>query len=192
LFTAVYPLALCAAAAKAAAIANLSDAWADREDMVQEAMIAVCQGLVYYEPARATLRTFTERIIDNRMTSLFRCRHARRRGHGRNEPLTAGANLAAPDRHLDLRADVTLILAGMSLFDRKVAAHLIDCTPAETSRCLGVSRAAVYRAIARLRLAFITAGIQPADHEMSSGECRRADGRRCQPDREIRATAGTW
>jgi len=60
-------------------------------------------------------------------------------------------------------------LARVSTFDRNVALNLIDHSAIETSQRLRVSRATVYRAIGRLRVAFMTAGLT------SVRDCRRRE-----------------
>jgi DNA-directed RNA polymerase specialized sigma24 family protein len=129
---------------------------------MQEALLAVWQGLAYYDSSRASLRTFSERAIANKLTSIVRCHCAGRRAWGPPEALAAEPPIAVPADLTWLRVDVSKILAGATAFDRAVAAHLTEYSPAETGRRLKVPRAAIYRAIGRLRIAFIAAGLHPA------------------------------
>lgn len=143
-------------------------AGADVQDLQQEAFLALLRSAHKLDARRGNWRTFTEVVIGNCMTSCIRHMYAERRGHFRNQPLEAQARcVPAPNRHLDLRADVQRVLDGVSAFDREVAWSLMDRSPSETGRDLRLSRATVYRAVGRLRLAFTRAGF-------SVGRCRAA------------------
>jgi hypothetical protein len=104
------------------------------------------------------------------MTSLVRAMRSERSGQFREEPIENLLGLAAPNIRTDLRADVSRVLAVLSPFDRNVALCLIGHSAIETTQCLGVSRATVYRAIGRLRAAFTDAGLSPLgrDHACDS------------------------
>ncbi len=131
----------------------------DREDLVQEALIGVWTALPRFDPARASLRTFVERVVANRITSLVRSARSRRTRRFGRKSLQGVLEIGTTGDHVDLRTDIRRILRRLSTFDRAVALHLAEYSAVETSRQLNVSRAAVYRAIARLRIAFIEAGI---------------------------------
>ena len=125
---------------------------------------------------RGSWRTFSERVVANRMTSLVRSMRSERSGRFREEPIENLLGLAAPNDGADLRADVARVLAGMSPFDRSVAMYLVGHSAIETGQRLGVCRATVYRAIGRLRTAFTEAGLSPwgceyaCDSERAAGE----------------------
>jgi DNA-directed RNA polymerase specialized sigma24 family protein len=159
LFARAYPLARRAAAVRSAAAIALVPS-ANREDLEQQVTIALWLALSCYDPSRASLRTFVERVAANRMASLIRSLH--HSGQFKEVPLENAFGLAAPDGRSELRTDVSRVLAGVSAFDRCVAGSLARHSAAETSRRMGVSRAKVYRAIGRLRVAFTVAGF--ADH----------------------------
>ena len=131
----------------------------DREDLSQEALLELWRKEPVFDERRAGWRTFADRVVANRLASLVRHMHSCRSGHGKEDPIEG---LEIPDvlryGDVDLRTDVKKVLAGLSLFDRNVALSLIDHSPIETSRRLRVSRATVYRAIDRLRTAFVDAG----------------------------------
>lgn len=130
-----------------------------RQDLEQEALLELWRKRPAYDPRRGSWRTFCERVVANKMTSIVRRMRSERSGQFREDPLDKVVGIAAPDRSLDLRSDVSRVLTGVSRFDRRVALCLICFTAIETSHNLGVSRATVYRAIERLRTAFVDAGL---------------------------------
>ena len=130
-----------------------------RHDLVQEGLLELLRKGPAYDPRRGSWRTFSERVVANRMTSLMRRRHSEMSGHLREEPIENLHGLEAPNEDSDLRTDVLRILARVSTFDRNVALNLVDYSAIETSQRLRVSRATVYRAIGRLRVAFTMAGL---------------------------------
>ena len=151
-------LAAVRAAMIAAAYRLPSD---DRRDLEQEALLELWRKHQAYDPRRGSWRTFSERVVANRMTSLVRAMRSERSGCFREEPIENLLGLAAPNSPTDLRADVSRVLASLSPFDRSVALCLIGHSATETTQCLAVSRATVYRAIGRLRAAFSEAGLSP-------------------------------
>ena len=154
------------AAVRAAAIVTLYRLPTDsRRDLEQEALLELWRKRPAYDAQRGSWRTFSERVVANRMTSLVRAMRSERSGQFREDPIENVLSLAAPGEHGDLRADVSRVLAGMSPFERSVARSLIGYSAIETSHRLGVSRATVYRAIGRLRAAFTKAGLSPRGHE---------------------------
>jgi len=136
-----------------------------RCDLEQEALLELWRKFPIFNIRRASWQTFAERVVANRMISVERLFRSERRGRGRDEPLDERhRKLRAPEECLDLRADVRRVLAGVSQFDQAVARSLIDYSATETGPRLGVSRASVYRAIGRLRVAFTEAGLSPHGH----------------------------
>ena len=134
----------------------------DRQDLKQEALLELWRKSPMFDARRASWRTFAERVVANRMTSLMRNVHSARCGHGKDEPLSnLGRLLPGPDNSFDLRIEVRRVLAGMARFDQAVAQSLIDYSAVETGHRLGVSRATVYRAMGRLREAFAEVGLSP-------------------------------
>ena len=154
------------AAVRAATIVTLYGLPTDsRRDLEQEALLELWLKHPAFDPRRGSWRTFSERVVANRMTSLVRAMRSQRSGQFREDPIENVLSLAAPGEHGDLRADVSRVLAGVSSFERSVARCLISSSAIETSHRLGVSRATVYRAIGRLRAAFTKAGLSPRGHE---------------------------
>ena len=160
IFERSFPVTCRLAAVRAATIASLYQLPSDsRQDLEQEALLELWRKHPAYDPQRGSWRTFSERVVANRLTSLMRKLGPERSGQLREEPIANLQRLEAPNDNPDLRADVLGILARVSTFDRDVALNLVDHSAVETSQRLRVSRATVYRAIQRLRVAFMTAGL---------------------------------
>jgi RNA polymerase sigma-70 factor (ECF subfamily) len=165
------------AGVRAATIVTLHGLPTDsRRDLEQEALLELWRKHQAYDPRRGSWRTFSERVVANRMTSLVRAMRSERSGQFREEPIENLLGLAAPNIRTDLRADVSRVLAGLSPFDRNVALCLIGHSAIETTQCLGVSRATVYRAIGRLRTAFTEAGLSPWGREYACDSERASTG----------------
>lgn len=158
-FLAIYPLARRAAQVRAAAaVARATLPTADREDLEQEVLVAVWRALPLYNPLRASLRTFVERVVATRFASLMRAR--------RRQPLLQPVQ----ERHLvgldgipavELRTDVQRVTESLPETERRLAAVLVERTPTEASRVLGISRSTVYERIRHIRRAFEQAGFGP-------------------------------
>ncbi len=143
----------------AAAVASGRVTPADREDLEQEALLALWIALRHYDASRASLRTFLERVADKRFASLLR---------RRRKPLVIerldSQRFATADGIPAVRFQVDLerVLAPLDDPDRALALLLIDHGPTEISRMLGIARSTVYARMARLRRAFLEAGYGPA------------------------------
>jgi RNA polymerase sigma factor (sigma-70 family) len=156
LFERAYPPARRAARVRAAAaVARGAIPADDREDVEQEVIICVWQALSKYDPARAGLRTFIELVVRTQLTSMLRSRRRRSEFESLDEWNTASEG---GFRESELSTDVSRVLERVSAFDRSIAGSLTHRSAAATSRSMGVSRAKVYRAIGRLRVAFTAAG----------------------------------
>jgi RNA polymerase sigma factor (sigma-70 family) len=132
-------------------------------DLRQESLLELWRKTPVFDEGRASWRTYAERVIANRLTSYMRGARARRRGHGLHESLDEIKHAPlARDEGVELRVDITKVLAKVSRFDRAVALSLIDNSPSETSQLLQVSRSTVYRSIDRLRSTFTAAGFRTA------------------------------
>jgi RNA polymerase sigma factor (sigma-70 family) len=129
-----------------------------RRDLEQEALIELWRRGPAYDARRGSWRTFSERVVANRLTSLLRSMRAKLCADFDEVRIEDCVVLAAPNQFYDLRLDVSSIVAGLPPFDRRVAVHLMDYSAVETGKHLRISRAAVYRAIGRLRIAFRAAG----------------------------------
>jgi len=159
-FAEVYPLAVRAASVRArAAVASGAVPPADREDLKQEGLMACWRALPHFNPTRASLRTFIERVVSARMVSLHRGRLCR----PRFEPLEADRHSSgcAWAQQIELRSDVGRLLDTLRVADRQLARALIERTPTEASRFLGMARSTVYERMCHLRAAFADAGLHP-------------------------------
>jgi len=159
-FEEVHPLALRVVGARArAAVASGVVPPADREDLQQEGLMACWRALPHFNPTRASLRTFIERVVSARMVSLHRARLCRLRF----EPLDTDrySSGCAGAQQIDLRSDVGRVLDTLRVADQQLACALIEHTPTEASRFLGMARSTVYERMRHLRTAFADAGLQP-------------------------------
>ncbi len=159
-FDQALPLALRAVQVHAAAaVATGRVTPADREDLEQEALVALWMALPHYDASRASVRTFLERVADKRFSSLLR----RRRSALLIEHLDSHRFATADGiPAVQFRVDFERVLAPLGDPDRALALLLVDHGPTEISRMLGIARSTVYARIARLRRAFLEAGYGPA------------------------------
>ena len=142
---------------------------ADREDLEQQVAVRVWLAVGRFDPARGSLVTFVESVARNEVASFLRSR----RYQHLEESLEAHERvLTAPDRRHDACIDIRRVLSTVVSADRAVAALLTESTVTETGCELSISRAATYRAIQRLRAAFISAGLCSASwrHRCRGGQ----------------------
>ncbi|MBM3745717.1 MAG: sigma-70 family RNA polymerase sigma factor [Acidobacteria bacterium] len=158
-FQQAYPMALRAAQVRsAAAVATAGLPAHEREDLEQEALMAVWRALPQYDPSRACLRTFIERVIASRFASLLRAR----RRQLTLVPLD-GQHLVTRDGIpvVEFRNDLQRVVGSLAERDRRLTLRLMEHTPTETSRSLGIARSTVYEHLRRIRTAFVDAGLGP-------------------------------
>lgn len=162
MFRQAYPLARRAAQVRAtAAVLCGAVLLADRGDLEQEALMACWRALPRFDPKRASLRTFVERVVAARMISLHRSRHCR----PRFEPLdhqhhpVVGNSWA---KGIELRSDVYRVLGTLQDGERRLALTLTAHSPTEAGRLLGIARSTVYEGMRRLRVRFEDAGFGPS------------------------------
>jgi DNA-directed RNA polymerase specialized sigma24 family protein len=127
-------------------------------DLEQEGLLELWLKRSAYDVRRGNWPTFSERVVANKLSSLVRRMHSKRSGQFREEPLKNFLHLPSQNDQCELRAEVAEVLSRVSPFDRAVARCLIDNSAIETSGELSVTRAAIYRAIGRLRITFTGAG----------------------------------
>ena len=80
-----------------------------RHDLEQEALLELWRKRQAYDAQRGSCRTFSERVVANRMTSLVRRMHSERSGQFREDPLESLVGLAAPNDGAELRIDVSRV-----------------------------------------------------------------------------------
>ena len=159
LFLEAYPLAQRAAEVRSAATVRLLRAIGiDREDLEQEVIIAVWRALRTFDPVRASLRTFIERVVATRVSSVTRRAIAQKRTRPDfAAPLEGTVKIAVT---VELHVDVRRALRTLSLADQKMARLLLVYKPAEIARECGISRAAVYRSRERIAAALKDFGLK--------------------------------
>jgi RNA polymerase sigma factor (sigma-70 family) len=155
LFDLAYPLAQRAANVRASAIPRYD--YFDREDLEQDAFAAVFAALERYDESRASLRTFVESVASNGVASTLRRARSSKRTIADYWPVAEPPRLSLI---IELRLDMNRVLRTLERGDLTVARLLEEYRPAEIARALGISRAAVYRSIDRIRDAFIEAGLK--------------------------------
>jgi RNA polymerase sigma factor (sigma-70 family) len=159
-FEQAYPIAVRAAKVRAtAAVISGAIPIADREDFEQEGLTACWRALPQFDPGRASLRTFIERVIASRISSVARA--------ARQSPVQVPLEEAGPQpidsgvgAH-EFHADIQRLSSAFCCRDRRLVFLLLEYTPAEAGRMLGVSRSTVYDRILRLRPSFVAAGLVP-------------------------------
>ena len=149
-FAEAIPYILRAArASSVSAIAAIGDGALQRDDLVQEALIAVWRRLGRYDSSRASLQTFVDRIVKSTIrTVLRRQRAAKRSKHDRSEePGSVDFRV-----QFDVKIDIHRALRCLASLDLRVARLLLrEYRPTEIARILKISRTAVYRSIERIR-----------------------------------------
>lgn len=161
-FEQFYPVSHRLASARAAAMVRHYGLPSDtRNDLAQEVLLTLWQKRSAFDPGRGSWRTFAEKVAANKLASLARNMRSQRSGCFRTHPLDEVFHAKAPDAPYETHADVWGVLASVSPFDRSVAICLTQHSVIETCQNLGVRRASVYRAIERLKAAFVAAGVGP-------------------------------
>jgi RNA polymerase sigma factor (sigma-70 family) len=158
LFLKAYQLARRAAKTQSSsALRVLSAIGIDCEDLEQEVVTALWLSLGRFDPLRASLPTFVERVVATKTTSLVR------RGLAQKRTRVSPENPAARPVHVsvtvELHVDVPRVFRRLSPADEKVARMLLEYKPAEIARKLRCSRAAVYRSMDRIRRTLLALGL---------------------------------
>jgi RNA polymerase sigma factor (sigma-70 family) len=159
LFLEAYPLAQRAAAVRSAAtIQALRVMGLDRADLEQELIFAVWHSLRRFDPLRASLRTFVEKVISMKTVSILRNGRAQKRVAKDSEPLNIGSVQVTV--RVEFRVDVSRAIKTLCFGDQLLARLLLHYTPAEIARKLGCSRTAVYRSLDRIGAVFRKFGLE--------------------------------
>ena len=140
----------------------------EQEDLEQELALHLVGRMRRYDPARASERTFADRVLTNRASGLLDHARARKRDRRREEPFVDGL----PDRgleelrerlwdaeRLDLELDLRDGLAALDEADREVAELLCVYSVAEVSRKTGLSRQRVRTICGRVREHLLARGL---------------------------------
>jgi RNA polymerase sigma factor (sigma-70 family) len=157
-FLRIYSLAVRTASVHAA-IRSAQLTGIERQDLIQDALIAVWQALRKYDASRASLLTFIEVVVRTRTASTLRSFRTRRQ----LEPV-ADLNLITHGNfgNIELRTDVCQVINRLGANDRRLARLLAEHSPTEVSRILGIARSTLYEGIGRIRVAFTKAGLTPS------------------------------
>jgi RNA polymerase sigma factor (sigma-70 family) len=159
-FELAYPIAVRAARVRAtAAVVSGAILVADREDCEQEGLTACWLALPRFDPGRASLRTFIERVVATRIASLVR---TARRSPVRVPLSAAGPRPTGSGAELqELCADVERLSSAFGGRDQQLILLLLEHSPAEAGRMLGLPRSTVHEHILRMRRIFVAAGFVP-------------------------------
>jgi len=157
IFLEASPLARRAARVRSArAVGLLRTLGLDSEDLEQEALITLWRAVSRFDPDRAALRTYVERIVESTVASVLR--------RGCTQKRTPNAASHSEPLHtlvsLELRLDLDRILNKLEAHDRRVAQLLAEYSPAEAARIGRTSRPSIYRSIDRIRSALLAAGFK--------------------------------
>jgi RNA polymerase sigma factor (sigma-70 family) len=174
IFDEIYPFASRAAQVRSARVGNSLQAMAfDRADLEQEALMGVWMALRRFDPARASPRTYVERVVATNIASVFRRAKSQKRTP-RSEPWPTPLPLRLLVA-VELRLDFDRVLGRLEPRDRRVVELLTEHRPARIARILGISRAGIYRSIDRVRTVFSEAGFRrrsiSASPDASPGNC---------------------
>lgn len=150
LFAKAYPLAKRAVSVQSAAFApSLRAAGLGREDMEQEVLLELFRSLSGFDPQRSALRTFVDRVTSAKAISFIRRVLAEKRRKSAEISIPRTTDTTAAIR---VRIEVQRTITLLSSFDTRVAHFLLNgYRPTDIARELKVSRAAVYRAMDRIR-----------------------------------------
>jgi DNA-directed RNA polymerase specialized sigma24 family protein len=129
-----------------------------RQDLQQEALVELWRKRNVFDDARGSWRTFAEKVIANRLRSSLRVLRREPAGPFFAVTIQILNSTPKPRGNPDLEISIAQVLCRVAKFDRDVAESLMVRSAVETAGRLNVSRATIYRAIERLRFAFIAAG----------------------------------
>ncbi len=156
----------------------------DEEDVSQELAMDVLKRVPKFDPARASLKTFIARIVDNRVATLIEAQHAAKRDSRQVDSLNeetddedvvrielwqtlddeqfARSPGSRPGRHVarrDLHADLTAAIRRMPPHLRDLLAKLQLMTITEVARATGIPRATIHDTLQHVRARLIADGL---------------------------------
>jgi len=168
IFLEAYPIALRAAKVRAmAAVSSGIIPVSDREDFEQEGVVACLRALPRFDPARASLRTFIEKIVAARLASLVR--QARRSPELVPVEMLCWLPVESKTVGRELRMSIDRVVATLRTDDRELVQLLCELSPAEASRRLGIPSSTLHDRILRLRRRFARAGLDRGDYRAAGG-----------------------
>lgn len=166
---------------KAKQLCRLSEfTTSDREDIAQDLTLALLKQAGKYDPSRASIDTFGDRVINNAVRMLLRHRRRKIRAEGfrtlslstvvfeadsgavtLGDVITDGDNgrrLGTTPRDPDLERDVAEAMELLPPDLRILAEALTEDCPAHAAKKLGISRSTVYDRVKQIRKRFERAG----------------------------------
>ena len=158
------PAPVCRADAE---LAERVDASVGREVDEQEGVVACLRALPRFDPTRASLRTFIERVVAARLASLVR--QARRRPETVPVEMLSWLPVECKSARRELRMSIDRVVANLRTDDRELVQLLCDISPAEASRRLGIPSSTLHDRILRLRRRFARAGLDRGDYRAAGG-----------------------
>jgi RNA polymerase sigma-70 factor (ECF subfamily) len=148
----------------------------DVHDLEQELALDLLQRRKKYDPSRASLNTFTSRVVDHKIASMLEAQRAARRDFRKVARELASSSEAEPaeiinnadalaaaandDHQKALRLDVQSVLERLDSTQRELCEGLASSTITELARKKGTTRAVLYEAKAKLVDHFERAGLR--------------------------------
>jgi RNA polymerase sigma factor (sigma-70 family) len=159
-YAVAHPIALRSAQVRSnAAVKSGAVPAADRDDLIQEALVACWLALPRFDPTRAALPTFIERVVTTSVASFIRS--ARRVPAHKELKPSISPQIESGSGELELRADVKTFLASLRPKDRELAVTLMEHSPAEASRLLGIPLSTLHDRMTGFRRRLSAAGLKP-------------------------------
>lgn len=136
----------------------------DWEDLRQELLLDYVRRQPKFDPARGDQRGFVFGVLRNHAAKLAKAGNRARAASELPDALPDACACATTrvEAELHLRIDVHAVLSRLPEHLRILAVQLTEMSPGEVCRESGRSRSCIYRWIAELRRAFISAGLTPA------------------------------
>jgi RNA polymerase sigma factor (sigma-70 family) len=147
----------------------------DLEDLEQELMLHAHRRLSSYDPTRADLWTYVDRVLSNFLANLAKAARARSRGAGTSTISLDDPNLnhiseaIASDDHgstelswceqVHLREDLHRVLHSLPQHLQDCCHRLAESSVTEAARRSGLARGSIYSRMATLKRAFAAAGL---------------------------------
>jgi RNA polymerase sigma-70 factor (ECF subfamily) len=136
----------------------------DWEDLRQELLLDYVRRQPRFDPARGDQRGFVFGVLRNHAAKLAKAGNRARAVSELTDDAPDPSIFATTrlEAELHLRIDVQTVLSRLPDHLRVLAVQLTEMSPGEVCRESGRSRSCIYRWIAELRRAFLSAGLTPA------------------------------